>query len=214
MPAFQDITGQRFGRLVAVSVHTKASRQKRGVHTRWLCQCDCGKKHIVNLQCLKSGDTQSCGCLWWEAITTHGHASHYNTTGTYNSWKSMKRRCSDTNFHQYKDYGGRGITVCERWSLFDNFLADMGPRPKGHSIERINNDEGYTPDNCKWILNREQHQNKRPAQRNPMTAAHKASISAALRLHYTIQRQLAASADPQTPRATRVRKRRSPKAEA
>lgn len=179
MPGFKDITGQRFGRLLVVALQTKATREHPT--TTWLCQCDCGRQRIVPRASLVNSYTQSCGCLWREQITKHGHTTHSSHSGTYTSWKAMKRRCLDPNFHQFKDYGGRGILVCERWQTFENFLADMGPRPKGHSIERIDNNAGYSPKNCKWIISRDQHKNKRPSQRKPHTAEHKAKISTGLR---------------------------------
>lgn len=193
MPSFRDITGQRFGRLVVVAVHTRARRVPQ-TDTTWLCQCDCGRQRIVPRGSLVGGYTQSCGCLWRERITKHGQTTHYRFTGTYTSWKSMKRRCSDPNYHQFKDYGGRGITVCERWLTFENFFADMGQRPKGHSIERVDNNAGYSPENCVWIVSRDQHKNKRPpSYRPPHTAEHKAKISAGLRLAHKRRRDQAAS---------------------
>lgn len=147
-----DLTGRRFGRLVAVSV---CGRTKQGY--RWLCKCDCGKDHTVVGKGLKAGDTKSCGCLAVDAATaTAKHGGH--GTPTYSVWKGMRTRCLDKN---NPHYGGRGIRCCNRWSKFQNFLDDMGERPKGASIERINNDGDYEPSNCRWATHYEQVRNTR-----------------------------------------------------
>lgn len=153
-----DITGQRFGRLTVIQLHSAATRSPRR-NTRWWCQCECGATVIAFGVNLKSGNTESCGCLRKEKLHKHGHARPRHPT--YGSWNNMLQRCTNPNDKRYKNYGGRGITVCERWHSFENFLADMGLMPEGYSIERINNDGNYEPANCTWIPRPEQGKNMR-----------------------------------------------------
>ena len=164
MPAYLDITGQRFGRLVALRDAGRKRNSNKRSTVVWLCRCDCGKEVITTGVLLRAGETKSCGCLKRinSGRRTHGMSS-YGTTRTpeYVTWGMMRKRCNNKNDARYNDYGGRGITVCERWNSFENFLADMGPRPKGFSIERVNVDGNYEPSNCKWIPWRDQSKNRR-----------------------------------------------------
>jgi len=158
-----DLTGKRFGKLVARKrVGTDSSR-----NATWLCKCDCGNEKIVSSNHLKDGGTRSCGCLYKEKIK-HGHARTGLKSPTHISWSQMVQRCTDSKCPNYKDYGGRGITVCNRWlpknNGFINFLSDMGERPIGKSLDRIDNyklKEGYSPKNCQWRTKKEQNNNKR-----------------------------------------------------
>src|SRR6266436_4992678 len=129
MPAFRDLTCQKFGRLTVVHF---AGKDKHGRST-WLCQCDCGKQTTVEMSQIVTGRTQSCGCIKMDVLvqrsSTHGHAPRRERSPEYRSFRAMHTRCSNPNSEDYENYGGRGITVCERWQKFENFLADMGLRP-------------------------------------------------------------------------------------
>lgn len=149
-----NLVGEKFGRLTLLS-RTWSSLRNRSL---WKCKCDCGNICEVILCNITSGHTKSCGCLQKEKVTKHG----MHNTPTYETWESMKQRCLNKNSIGYKYYGGRGITICEHWILsFENFLKDMGKKPKKMTIERINNDKGYFKENCKWVTKQEQDTNKR-----------------------------------------------------
>ena len=154
----KDLTDQRFGKLV---VKEEAGVDKRGSY-QWLCKCDCGKIKTIRSDQLCSGHTQSCGCLQKEKATTHGMSK----MRAYVSWSAMLNRCNNHSCQAYKHYGGRGITVCERWLKVENFIADMGERPKRITIERIDNDGNYEPGNCCWATYTIQLRNQRITPRN------------------------------------------------
>lgn len=159
-----EIAGERFGRMVVIG---EAPRDKSN-RSRVVCRCDCGVTKTVYLGNLRQGRTQSCGCFHQEmrglVRLKHGHAciaKNQKTTRTYNSWASLIQRCTNPNRPDSHNYGGRGITVCERWKSFENFLADMGERPENTSIDRINVNGNYEPSNCCWATASEQNGNQR-----------------------------------------------------
>lgn len=159
-----DLTGQRFGKLVALSP-ARVLHGRRG----WTCACDCGASTTVSTLNLRADKTKSCGCLRREACSAiaiehnfrHGHNTTAHKTPTWNSWNAMLKRCRQPAHTSYSSYGGRGITVCERWLDFRAFLADMGERPDGRTLDRVNVNGNYEPSNCRWATRSEQQRNKR-----------------------------------------------------
>lgn len=160
---FRDLTGATCGRWTVVAYSHSKDRI-----TYWHCVCSCGKTAVVNGMSLRSGRSQSCGCLHRERQATrlhkHGHAKPGNWHPLYTIWAQMKSRCYSTTARGYANYGGRGVTVCDRWrESFEAFLADMGDRPSPeHTLDRYpNNDGNYEPGNCRWATPAQQQRNKR-----------------------------------------------------
>jgi hypothetical protein len=166
MKPFVDISGETFNRLTVLH----PSGQSRNKSFLFTCICICGTVKVCPGHLIVQGKIKSCGCLRRETLSsrhalgmsplkTHGHCTK-GISPTYRSWLCMKRRCSDPSMKEFKRYAGRGIFVCEKWMKFENFLSDMGERPRGHTLDRIWNHLGYFPGNCKWSTPREQTNNR------------------------------------------------------
>lgn len=159
-----ELTGSKFGRLLVLS-----RAKNKGIGTsakaQWLCSCDCGQQTTVAGYSLRSGNTKSCGCLKVEASIVSGSRLNYRhgKTGSraHSIWSSMLQRCHDPKHKSFPSYGGRGISVCDSWMDFENFHADMGDPPDGHSLDRKMNNEGYSKSNCRWATPTEQANNRR-----------------------------------------------------
>ena len=160
MPNKIDALGQRFGRLWVIAM------ARMGDHAACICLCDCGREKTIRWSSLKIGFTRSCGCLASEGVAKRNFRHGDCTKGVsreWTVWHMIHQRCENTNNKAYRWYGGRGITVCERWNTFENFLSDMGRRPGPKmQIDRIDNDGNYTAGNCKWSTPKENSNNRRP----------------------------------------------------
>ena len=157
--------GIRFGRLQIVKevLPQTLSCSRR----QFECLCDCGQRCIATLTSLRRGYTKSCGCLRKEAMVQNARPPKHGMadTRTYSSWEAMKQRCLNPRHKNYKHYGGRGITICEKWLSFEAFYADMGTRPSPqHSIDRVDNEQGYYKANCRWATQTEQQRNTRQSK--------------------------------------------------
>lgn len=187
MGAFVDMTGVRNGRLYLVS-----RAPNRGSNVMWHYVCDCGAQGVVSGKDVRHRNQRSCGCLQREAASkagkanaVHGHTAGKQCTPTYRSWSAMIERTSNPRHHAWANYGGRGIAVCSRWrdgenglSGFECFLADMGERPKGASIDRIDNNRNYEPSNCRWASDAQQVRNRRSVKMKPESVARLRELAA------------------------------------
>ena len=161
MPKFIDHTGERFGILTAIKYEIR--KTKHGKVAYWYCRCDCGTEKWVSANHLTRGYAKSCGCKQYDTPQTKPNLLKKNNPRIYSIWSGMKTRCNNTNSKRYKDYGGRGIKICDEWLIFDNFClwSLENGYEEGLTIERIDNDKSYCPENCKWISQSEQNKNKR-----------------------------------------------------
>jgi hypothetical protein len=158
-PRYIDMAGKRFGRLVGINL---VEPWRRGRSTRWKFHCDCGNELVALGTSVRTGDTVSCGCYKRDVAGKNRIKHGMANTSEYIIWKGMRRRCSNPKCSAYKNYGGRGITVCKEWDeSFQQFYKDMGPRPLGLTLERINNDLGYSKENCVWATRKQQRRNQR-----------------------------------------------------
>lgn len=160
MPVFIDLAGREFGRWKVI----RRAENNRHNQPQWHCRCACGVEGVVRGGNLVAGDSQSCGCLNVDVHrqmcrvrnTTHG----MRRTPTYIAWVNMLQRCENPRATAYRKYGAKGVTVCERWHVFADFLADMGECPAGLSLDRRDNARGYEPDNCRWVTMQAQQNNR------------------------------------------------------
>lgn len=159
MPRIQDITGQKFGKLTA----KEYMFTDKGKSSTWLCECECGNTIPVVLVSLRNGNTQSCGCLRLENLRKKVSTHRKTHSSEYYAWSNMIQRCTNPKNPEYKNYGNRGIFVCDKWrNSFQSFLEDVGEKPKkSYSLDRINNQDGYYKENCRWTDSYTQANNQR-----------------------------------------------------
>lgn len=160
-----DMLGQRIGRLTMIEERPSQRYACGKTHRCYLCRCDCGNQVVITVENLRSGNTKSCGCYRKETVASeksiHGHSRRGRRTRTYYSWAHMIQRCTNPKVKEYRWYGARGVTVCDRWYKFENFLEDMGEAPDKLTLDRIDPNGNYESENCRWITQQEQTNNTR-----------------------------------------------------
>jgi hypothetical protein len=156
MSAKAEMLNKTFGRLFVIKENGRL-----GQHLSYFCQCSCGNQVTVRGNSLRSGNTTSCGCVHKAMIGKLNFKHGLKRGREYSSWQMMIDRCTNKNSKSWNSYGGRGITVCDRWKDFSKFYQDMGERPENHTLERIDNNLGYSLANCKWATVKEQNRNTR-----------------------------------------------------
>jgi hypothetical protein len=192
----KNLAGKKFGRWTVILLHGK-----RGQHTVWYCRCVCGNEGLIyEINLKRNLGSKSCGCLKSEQTSvrmkkqgiTHGHLRNGMRSRTYVSFEMMRARCLNAKATNYAEYGGRGIKICRRWMAkgksFVNFLADMGVRPRGKTLDRIDVNKGYTPSNCRWASKTVQQRNTRRAPKYRMTVEDLQAIRRSARLFVHLHR--------------------------
>ncbi len=167
---FVDLAGRKIGRLTALRV--SADNQHQGGRLKWDCRCDCGTTtSVMSRSLLRPNHTTSCGCRQGSANFKHGSCRQGKVTREFRKWSAARGRCYTTTDKKYPIYGGRGIKMCDRWRSFSAFLDDMGPCPAGLTLERIDVNGNYEPNNCRWATKTDQSRNKRTTRLSVQIAA-------------------------------------------